>query len=267
MKNEPDYRLMIDELWGAAYIVEPGASGACIYMSPAIEDLTGYPARRWENDPLHWAESIHGDDLDRVIQDAGDEAHARTIEYRMIRADGETIWVCDRSVPVINDDGSWVRQGVLQDISERKHRKELAERTRFHDISAVLRVEEESEGRKEVLEQLPVAVWITDRDLNIISAAGGGVEMFDLGPPGDRLTIRDVALDLSDPKKVIDAHKEALEGEIVLYTLTGFGDRRQICEVAPFRRKGAIVGVIGVTMDVTTLDLSAETLDTWGTSL
>lgn len=262
MTNEPNYRLMVQELWGTAYISEPGARGRCLYMDPAIEELTGYPAQRWENDPLHWVDCIHGDDLDRVLGDCT-EAHPRVIEYRFVRSDGETVWVSDASIPMMRDDGSWVRHGVLWDITEKKARQEATQAALFHELQAQMSAQEELAKSRNLLErvlnQLPAVVWTTDLELNLLTIKGSGVELLGLEITETiTYTIPKLARATTDPETVMRAHLSALRGEIATYELEGFGGRHQACEVAPLRTGGEIVGVIGISLDVTESHLRAE---------
>jgi PAS domain S-box-containing protein len=97
-----------------------------LYLSPDVEPLTGYPQELFMADRDFWpAIVIHPDDR------AAARAHAEQlstgqdgeIEYRLIRSDGEIIWVRD-SARVKRDHRSKIIYGVVSDITERKQLEE-----------------------------------------------------------------------------------------------------------------------------------------------
>jgi PAS domain S-box-containing protein len=99
-------------------------AGESVYVSPQVEQMMGYPVEAWTDNML-WEQSIHPEDRDWVIHVSREEQRTRepnTIEYRMIRADGSTVWVRDASTHVLDDDGRPLYvQGFWTDITERKH--------------------------------------------------------------------------------------------------------------------------------------------------
>jgi diguanylate cyclase (GGDEF)-like protein/PAS domain S-box-containing protein len=98
------------------------------YSSPQIESILGYSAEEWKADPTAWYEWVHPDDRSAVIEEnkrCETTAEAYTMQYRMVRKDGQIIWVEDSWVVVEHEDHKRrVFQGVVFDITERK----LAER-------------------------------------------------------------------------------------------------------------------------------------------
>jgi diguanylate cyclase (GGDEF)-like protein/PAS domain S-box-containing protein len=99
-----------------------------LYSSPQIERILGYTTREWIADPTAWYDWVHPDDRSAVIEEnkrCETTAEAFSMQYRMIRKDGRTIWVEDSWVVVDDEhDERLVFQGVVFDITERK----LAER-------------------------------------------------------------------------------------------------------------------------------------------
>ena len=90
---------------------------------PQTEALLGYPIERWFAEPRFASTLIHPDD-----REINAELNARSLvedlvqgEYRMIRADGRTVWVLDHMAVSRNAAGEPVAQlGFVVDISERK---------------------------------------------------------------------------------------------------------------------------------------------------
>ncbi len=94
------------------------------YVSRVVETLLGYGVEAWTAEPEFWIQSVHPEDRERVgtarrAQVAAGRKHQ--LEYRMVRADGETVWVRE-TVQV----AAGIARGVLVDISaQRKLEEEL----------------------------------------------------------------------------------------------------------------------------------------------
>ncbi|MEM7032237.1 MAG: PAS domain S-box protein [Chloroflexota bacterium] len=93
-----------------------------IYISPNVEDLTGYNPDLLLNNWHFWGDQIiHPDDKSRSLKQAQSliEGKSSETEYRIIRADDQIIWVRD-SAQVIEEAGNYIIYGVVSDISESK---------------------------------------------------------------------------------------------------------------------------------------------------
>lgn len=93
------------------------------FVSAKAEQVLGYPAEHWKNEPEFWTSHIHPDDRDRAI-DAYRKATLKNqngeIEYRMIHAEGHSIWF-HTIISVVKKANQPTRlQGVMIDITERK---------------------------------------------------------------------------------------------------------------------------------------------------
>ncbi|MCB9103776.1 MAG: PAS domain-containing protein [Anaerolineales bacterium] len=97
------------------------------YVSPNIESLTGYPVQRFLNDWAFWAETvIHPEDRAGAAEQwarltAGRDSE---VEYRLVRADGQVIWIRDSARVEQTGDRSQFIFGVFSDITRRKHLEE-----------------------------------------------------------------------------------------------------------------------------------------------
>jgi PAS domain S-box-containing protein len=92
------------------------------YVGPQAVELLGYPQERWlEKD--FWVEHIHTEDRARAVDyclTASNRDENYEFEYRMIAADGRTVWLQD-IVNVVKEDGTPVAlRGFMIDITERK---------------------------------------------------------------------------------------------------------------------------------------------------
>jgi PAS domain S-box-containing protein len=85
------------------------------------EEILGFSPDRWLTQPRFWRNRIHPEDLDRVtgiLSLAGTARDRFELEYRMIAADGRTVWIRDRVGFVEGPDGGVRMQGVMTDITE-----------------------------------------------------------------------------------------------------------------------------------------------------
>ena len=128
-RAEEQYRRLIEQLPLITYVNTLVPEPEVIFVSPQIEELYGYPASQWLEDPSLWDTVVHPDDLAEV---AAREAAAREQqmpyehEYRIVRADGTVRWVLDLMDTVRDADGRPVlEQGFLVDVTERKESENL----------------------------------------------------------------------------------------------------------------------------------------------
>lgn len=98
-----------------------------IYISPAYEEIWGRTRANLEASPLQWAETIHPEDRDRVLEAAFSQqaTGAYDEEYRILRPDGTVRWIHDRAFPVRDQAGRVYRvAGIAEDITRHKELEE-----------------------------------------------------------------------------------------------------------------------------------------------
>jgi PAS domain S-box-containing protein len=130
---ELPYRSLVERVPAIVYVDPVGPDPTSpTYVSPFIEQLLGYSPDVATGDPRWWAEVLHPDDRDRVLQewaesDESQEPYAG--EYRLIAADGRTVWIRDEAVLLRDEDGAPVHwQGVMLDVTRSKQANEELER-------------------------------------------------------------------------------------------------------------------------------------------
>jgi PAS domain S-box-containing protein len=119
-----------------------------------VEEVLGYPARAFVEDPGFWDEVTHPDDRERVL--AEDERTDRTgepfsMEYRLVAEDGRTVWVRDEATLVRGDRGEplyWL--GAQLDVTGRKYWEEA--------------LGEAEERYRTLVEQIPAVTYIDPVD-------------------------------------------------------------------------------------------------------
>jgi diguanylate cyclase (GGDEF)-like protein/PAS domain S-box-containing protein len=120
--REQRFQALVEGVPVAAYRWEAGTAGRCLYVSPQIESMLGYPPSQWMADPTLWLERIHPDDRARVMSDEGDAKMTGLLdnEYRFLHRDGHIVWVRDQARWVVGDDGAACFEGVFADVTEHK---------------------------------------------------------------------------------------------------------------------------------------------------
>ncbi len=124
---EEQFRTLVETIPAAVYLDEivdgDPLKLKTIYISPRVEEMLGYPASRWLEEPDFWAEIIHPDDFDRVMEQgvASASGASYSVEYRLFAEGGRVVWVGEESVIVKDENGVleyWL--GAYVDITERK---------------------------------------------------------------------------------------------------------------------------------------------------
>ena len=128
------------------------------FVSQQAQRVLGYPLERWLSEPRFWKNHIHPDDREWAVDDrewavafcaaATADKRDHEFEYRMIAADGRTVWLRDLVTVVVEGDQTIRLRGVMVDITERRR------------AEAALR---ESEQRyRYIFESTGVSIWEED---------------------------------------------------------------------------------------------------------
>jgi PAS domain S-box-containing protein len=147
---DPGFRHVFEWMPGVAYVEAVGSSGMTTYVSPRIEELTGYPPERFTSSRDFWYSIVHPDDLPglRAADDRADVSFEPYLhEYRMHAADGGLVWVRDEAIHVpgtMDRPAHWI--GLIVDITEQK---------RFESD-----LRSEVEKFRSLAEQIPAVVYI-----------------------------------------------------------------------------------------------------------
>ncbi|HEU0276076.1 MAG TPA: PAS domain S-box protein [Candidatus Udaeobacter sp.] len=100
---------------------------AFTFVSPQAAHILGYPVARWIAEPTFWKDHIHPDDRQWATSFCMDATLAKRphdFEYRMIAADGRTVWMHDVVTVVVENNQPVRLRGVMLDITERKQAEE-----------------------------------------------------------------------------------------------------------------------------------------------
>lgn len=116
---------LLDNLDGMIYRCLYDANWTMTYVSKGCEMLTGYPSQSLLfNREISYEKITHPEDrihARSIIDETLSRGERFELEYRIIRANGDIIWVGERGSGVYDDQGQLIAlEGIIQDISERK---------------------------------------------------------------------------------------------------------------------------------------------------
>lgn len=123
--HEERYRSILETTNAVAWEVDV-KSLRFTYMSPQIEALSGYAQEKW-TDFEFWASKIHPDEREKAVDWCSTETAKgldHEIEYRMIRADGSTVWVRDVITVISEGEAPIFLRGHFFNIDDRKKAEE-----------------------------------------------------------------------------------------------------------------------------------------------
>jgi len=151
---EQRFRVLVEQLPAAVYTSNHDDFSSALYVSPQIQEITGYSASEWLADPTFWLKQVHPEDVDRVLKEIRTTNQSLTdfnLDYRVLHRDGHIVWLRDVAKMIVDDTGQpryW--QGILFDIT-----KEV-------ESQAVLRASEERFRR--IFHSTPIAACVVTLD-------------------------------------------------------------------------------------------------------
>jgi PAS domain S-box-containing protein len=150
------YQTLVEHIPAITYI-DDTRTGTIVYASPQLVELLGYSTDEWN---ARYPEMLHPDDRARVLEEdhrAEVTGEDFRVQYRVVKKDGEVVWVGDEAVLIRGDDGAplyW--QGVMFDLTETK--------------AAEARLREAEERYRGIVEHVPAAIYVdrADRSMETI---------------------------------------------------------------------------------------------------
>jgi formate hydrogenlyase transcriptional activator len=110
-------------------------------VGPQAANVLGYPLPDWYGAGF-WMAHLHPDDRERAValrRRSWQEGEDSDIEYRMVAADGATVWLRELAGPEAGDGRPRKLRGVLIDATERRRLiDELQEQLRFETVLSEL---------------------------------------------------------------------------------------------------------------------------------
>ena len=241
---EARYRTLVEQIPVVTYIENPDTDGIPHFLSPQIEAVLGYSMEQWRDEPGLWATAIHPDDRavwQEAIEHTDETGQPFHLEYRMVAADGRTVWIKSSSQLVRDDDGTprfW--QGILQDTTD--------------EVIAEQRLAESEQRYRSLFDHNPDAVYSFDLEGVLLSLNVALEEMS--GYTRDEVIgtsfTRYIAPD--DVERVVQHFRAAAQGSPQNYECGILHEDGSLIDVhvtnLPIVVGGEIVGVYGIAKDI-----------------
>jgi diguanylate cyclase (GGDEF)-like protein/PAS domain S-box-containing protein len=137
-RAEERYRELVERIPAATYrITFAGDVIESVYVSPQIENFTGYTVAEWIGRPAMWSQTLHEDDRGQVrgaLRASRERREPLLIEYRVRCRNGETVWLRNEARWSVDEArGLHSLQGFMIDISDRRRAEETVLRLAYHD--------------------------------------------------------------------------------------------------------------------------------------
>ena len=231
-----------DVVWSVS-----AATDEIVYLNSATENVYGRPAQEFFDNPDLWLDVVYPEDREPVRTFTQDilKMGSHDIEYRILRPDGKVHWLRDRGRVTYNEHGTAIRlDGLATDITERK----LAE--------AALAA---SERRlRTIIEAEPECVKVIAADGTLLEMNAAGlaiIEADSLEQVIGHCLYPIIAAEHRDA--FIQLTQRAFLGEpgVLEFEIIGLRGTRRWMEshtVALHNENDQVIGVLGVTRDVTT---------------
>ena len=94
------------------------------FISPQSESILGYKPVEWLENIDFWASKLHPQDAPKAVEtgwNLNGQAKSYSQEYRMIAADGRTVWIRESGTVLAENGKPLAVRGILQDITRQKN--------------------------------------------------------------------------------------------------------------------------------------------------
>jgi two-component system cell cycle sensor histidine kinase/response regulator CckA len=139
--SEQRYESLVHSIDGIVWELDPHTL-EFTFISNQAERILGYQSQQWLTETGFWANHLHPEDRDWVIdfcRNAIERKADHKFDYRMIAADGRVVWLRDIVTVIARDSEPLRLRGVMVDITDRKLAEEaLMEVVRTKDETVAL---------------------------------------------------------------------------------------------------------------------------------
>lgn len=134
-QSKQDYEALVQSIEGIVWEADARTS-QFVFVSRQAERLLGYPVECWLTDRSFWRDHLHPEDrkwATAYSAKATEEKRNHDLEYRMVAADGKTVWFRDLVHVVVENDRPLKLRGILVDITKQKIGEERLNYLGHHD--------------------------------------------------------------------------------------------------------------------------------------
>jgi diguanylate cyclase (GGDEF)-like protein/PAS domain S-box-containing protein len=136
-RAQTKYRALVEQIPAIVYIDVADEEMSTNYVSPQIEEILGYTAQEYVDDPQLWEKILHPDDREQAKTTylrGRATGGAFVFEYRLVARSGRTVWFRDSAIVLSDERGNpEYIQGVMLDITDRKVAEERIAFLAYHD--------------------------------------------------------------------------------------------------------------------------------------
>jgi PAS domain S-box-containing protein len=152
------YKTLLDSSYNWEYMVDE--SNTCIYMSPSVEQITGYlPEEFYRNGKLLY-DIIHPDDYEVFLHhqhNINEDGERELVEFRIVRKDGKVEWISHDCKNVYDDENKLIGiRGSNRLVTDKK-----VIEGKFNRLSKI---------NKTIVNQAPIGIVSYNHEGNCISA-------------------------------------------------------------------------------------------------
>lgn len=246
-KTQEKFATLVNTVDGIVWEAEADTF-AFTYVSGHAEKLLGYPTQRWITEKNFWVDHIHPDDREWAVNycvACTTERKEHQFEYRMIAADGRTVWLADFVAIVVDENQHAQLRGIMVDITERKKAEEALSNER-----KLLRV---------LIDNLPDYIYVKDASLNHVinnranvTLLGFETEEETLNKTITELLGESIAGDfLRDDQAVLDTGLPIIDREEPIRDHTGHLRWLLTTKIPLKDENNMVTGLVGISHDIT----------------
>ena len=131
------YGALVEQIPAIVYVDAADEDMSTLYVSPQIQEILGYSAQEYIDDPGLWERILHPDDREDAMATylrGRESGEPFVFEYRLLARDGRIVWFRDSAIVLTDPAGRPESiQGVMLDITERKEAEEQIAFLAYHD--------------------------------------------------------------------------------------------------------------------------------------
>lgn len=113
--------------------------GRFLLVSGWVDGFLGYCREDWTSGDGFWAQLVHEDDREWVLQRWAEAGRAESpfhLEYRVKTQSGKLAWVTEDGTPCVEADGRVIFRGIFTDVTRFKEAAETAEKAHRQMVEA-----------------------------------------------------------------------------------------------------------------------------------